>query len=68
MILKLLLKEKKPDPNLLKLSFWCTAIVNGADMRIRVRHTGRGKFQVLESELDMGVRIVDASDIVHCDI
>jgi hypothetical protein len=28
----------------------------------------RGKFLVIEAEADMDVKIIDASDIIHCDV
>jgi hypothetical protein len=61
-------KHKKSDAHLLKLSFWCTAIVGGTHVRVRIRHIGRGKFQIIESDLDTGAKVIDASDILHCDV
>jgi len=49
----MLAKHKKPEINLVKLSSWCTAIINGKEVRVRVRHLGRGKFQIVEAELDI---------------
>ena len=62
----MLAKHKKPEINLVKLSSWCTAVINGKE--VRVRHLGRGKFQIVEAELDIEAKIIDAADIVRCDV
>jgi hypothetical protein len=64
----MLAKQKKPEISLHKLSFWCTAIVNDAKVRVRIRHAGGGKFQVIEADARMDLKIIDASDIIHCDV
>ena len=64
----MLAKHKKPEINLVKLSWWCTAVINGKEVRVRVRHLGRGKFRIVEAELDIDARIIDAADIVRCDV
>jgi hypothetical protein len=52
----------------MKLSFWCTAILDGKQVKVRVRHLGRGKFQVIEDEAGISSqRVIDASDIIYCD-
>lgn len=63
----MLVREKKPDTKLVKLTCWCTAIINGAEAKVRVRHVSRGKFLVIEAERDTDAKFIDASDIVHCD-
>ena len=50
----------------MKLSWWCTAVFNGKE--VRVRHLGRGKFHIIEAELDIDAKIIDAADIVRCDV
>ena len=64
----MLAKHKKPEINLVKLSSWCTAVINGKEVRVGVRHLGRGKFQIVEAELDIEAKIIDPVDIVRCDV
>ncbi len=63
-----MLNKKPSNVSTLKLSSWCTAILDGKQVRVLVRHIGRGKFQVIEDESGTSdQRIIDASDIIHCD-
>ncbi|AFU57471.1 hypothetical protein Ngar_c05280 [Candidatus Nitrososphaera gargensis Ga9.2] len=63
-----MLNKKLSNVRMLKLSSWCTAILDGKQVRVRVRHLGRGKFQVIEDESGTNnQKIIDASDIIHCD-
>lgn len=63
------MQNKKPsNVSMMKLSSWCTAILDGKQVRVRVRHLGRGKFLVIEDEAGTNhQRIIDASDIIPCD-
>ena len=63
---KMLTKNRKSDTNP-EISYWCTAVIEGKEKRVRIRHIGRGRFLVLESENSSQDTIIDASDILHCD-
>lgn len=60
-------KYKSPGLNLVKLSCWCTASINGKKIRVRVRHVGRGRFLVIEAEGTLDRAMIDAADILHCE-
>jgi hypothetical protein len=63
---KMLTKHGKSDTTN-ELSYWCTAVMDGKEKRVRIRHIGRGRFLVLEPENSSQHTIIDASDILHCD-
>lgn len=45
---------------------WCVIKIDRQEFKARVKHKGRGKFAVIESEGDSQRKVVDASDIVYC--
>ena len=52
----------------MKASFWCDAILDGKQVRVRVMHLGSGKYRILEDESGVhDYKVIDASDIVYCD-
>lgn len=47
---------------------WCLATMEGREVKVKIRHVGRGRFKILEDE-DGGKqvgKILDASELVHC--
>ena len=57
--------EKKTDQ---KGDSWCTIWVNDSKTNVQVRHIGKGKFTVVNDELEGNLigKVLDASDIFHC--
>jgi hypothetical protein len=57
------------NPSADKYSSWCTIELSGGKrIKVKVKHTGGGKFLILadeEGEKFVGKR-VDASDIINC--
>ena len=51
-------------------SSWCTLLISESTITARVKHTGRGKYRILEDKVDgkYSGTVVDASDIFHCNI
>ena len=47
---------------------WCTVSVRDVKTRVAVRHLGKGKFKVVNDEMNGNLvgNILDASDILHC--
>ncbi|HEX9319109.1 MAG TPA: hypothetical protein VF884_09255 [Nitrososphaeraceae archaeon] len=51
-------------------SSWCNLLINGSNVRAKVKHAGSGKYRFMEDKDDgkyVGT-IVDASDIFHCSL
>jgi hypothetical protein len=47
---------------------WCTVSVQDVNTRVAVRHVGKGKFKIVNDEMNGNLvgNILDASDIFHC--
>lgn len=47
---------------------WCIASVNDIKTRVEVLHMGKGKFKIVNDEMNGNLigNILDASDIFHC--
>jgi hypothetical protein len=51
-------------------SSWCNLLINGSNVRAKVKHVGSGKYRIIEDNGDgkyVG-KVVDASDIFHCNL
>jgi hypothetical protein len=51
-----------------ELDSWCIVSINGIDSIVKIKHTGKGKFrivQVFDGNLKVDT-IVDASDVLNC--
>ena len=51
-------------------SSWCNLLINGSNVRAKIKHVGSGKYRIIEDKNDgkyVG-RVVDASDIFHCNL
>jgi len=51
-------------------SSWCNLLINGSNVRAKVKHVGSGKYRIIEDNGDgkyLG-KVVDASDIFHCNL
>ena len=51
-------------------SSWCKLLINGSNVRAKVKHVGSGKYRIIEDKDDgkyVGT-VVDASDIFHCNL
>jgi len=51
-------------------SSWCNLLINGLNVRAKVKHLHAGKFRIIE-DMDDGKyvgTVVDASDIFHCNL
>jgi hypothetical protein len=51
-------------------SSWCNLLINGSNVRAKVKHLGAGKYRIIEDKDDgkyVGT-VVDASDIFHCNL
>ena len=51
-------------------STWCNLLINGSNVRAKVKHVGSGKYRIIEDNGDgkyVG-KVVDASDIFHCNL
>ncbi len=51
-------------------SSWCNLLINGSNVRAKVKHLGAGKYRIIEDKGDgkyVGT-VVDASDIFHCNL
>jgi len=51
-------------------SSWCNLLINGSNVRAKVKHVGSGKYKIVEDKDDgkyIG-KVVDASDIFHCNL
>jgi hypothetical protein len=51
-------------------SSWCNLLINGSNVRAKVKHVGSGKYRIIEDNGDgkyVG-KVVDASDILHCNL
>jgi hypothetical protein len=51
-----------------ELDSWCIVSINGIDSIVKIKHTGRGKFRIVEV-FDGNLKvdtIVDASDVLNC--
>jgi hypothetical protein len=51
-------------------SSWCNLLINGSNVRAKVKHLHAGKFRIIEDKVDgkyVGT-VVDASDIFHCNL
>jgi len=47
---------------------WCTILLDDKRIRASIKHTGAGKFRILNDNSEgqyIGL-IIDASDILHC--
>jgi hypothetical protein len=47
---------------------WCLCVLQESEVKVKIRHIGRGKFKVIEDEANgtyIG-KIIDASDLIHC--
>jgi hypothetical protein len=53
-----------------KESSWCTVSIDEFSLKAKIIHIGRGKFKILGDEKEGKYidRIVDASDVFHCEI
>ena len=49
-------------------SAWCNLSINEIEMKAKIKHMGRGKFNILtdKSGGEYTNVIVDASDVFHC--
>lgn len=47
---------------------WCTISVGDIKTKVKVRHLGKGKFKIVNDELNGNLigNLLDASDIFHC--
>lgn len=50
---KTMLNKRPSSASITKFSFWCTVILDGKQIRVRVRHLERGKFQIIEDEAEI---------------
>ena len=51
-------------------SSWCNLLINGSNVRAKVKHVGSGKYRIIEDNGDgkyVG-KVADASDIFHCNL
>jgi hypothetical protein len=51
-------------------SSWCNLLINGSNVRAKIKHVGSGKYRIIEDKND-GIyvgTVVDASDIFHCNL
>jgi hypothetical protein len=51
-------------------SSWCNLLINGSNVRAKIKHVGSGKYRIIEDKNDgkyVGT-VVDASDIFHCNL
>ena len=51
-------------------SSWCNLLIDGSNVRAKIKHVGSGKYRIIEDKNDgkyVG-RVVDASDIFHCNL
>jgi hypothetical protein len=51
-------------------SSWCNLLINGSNVRAKIKHVGSGKYRIKEDKNDgkyVGT-VVDASDIFHCNL
>ena len=51
-------------------STWCNLLINGSNVRAKVKHVGSGKYRIIEDNGDgkyVG-KVVDAYDIFHCNL
>jgi hypothetical protein len=51
-------------------SSWCNLLINGSNIRAKIKHVDSGKYRIIEDKNDgkyVG-RVVDASDIFHCNL
>jgi hypothetical protein len=49
----------------------CNLLINGSNVRAKVKHVGSGKYRIIEDNGDgkyVGKVVVDASDIFHCNL
>jgi hypothetical protein len=51
-------------------SIWCSIEIDKMSINARIVHIGRGRFEVLDDEKGGNYvhRIIDASDVIRCDI
>ena len=46
---------------------WCVVAVDGQEFKAKIKHKGRGKFQIVESQGNLhNGKVVDASDVIYC--
>jgi hypothetical protein len=50
------------------LSTWCILSVNNKQIKAKIRHIGKGRFEIISDGNDgeYTTRVVDASDVLHC--
>jgi hypothetical protein len=51
-------------------SSWCNLLISRSNVRAKVKHVGSGKYRIIEDNGDgkyVG-KVVDASDIFHCNL
>ena len=51
-------------------STWCNLLINGSNVRAKVKQVGSGKYRIIEDNGDgkyVG-KVVDAYDIFHCNL
>ena len=51
-------------------STWCNLLINGSNVRAKVKHLGSGKYRIIEDNGDgkyVG-KVVDAYYIFHCNL
>jgi hypothetical protein len=51
-------------------SSWYNLLINGSNIRAKVKNVGSGKYRIIEDNGDgnVGKVVVDASDIFHCNL
>ena len=51
-------------------SSWCSVLIDGSIIAAKVKHIGNGRYKIIEDK-ESGKyfdRIIDASDIFHCNL
>ena len=66
----MLLRRKQRQPNDEEHTTWCVVEYSNQVFRAQLQHIGRGRFKVLNDNQE-GIhfgKIVDASDILNCEV
>jgi len=46
---------------------WCIVTIDGQELKAKIKHRGRGKFEIVESQGNAYAgKTVDASDVIYC--